>query len=72
MEDPNLIVNMLSVYNKITECIEQEIFDICYYTKVGFLDASLMSFLNRRFWLKSINKKLEVNKPDNIINSADF
>ncbi len=72
VEDPNLIVNTLSVYSNITDDIEQELFDLCYYTKISYIDASLMSFIKRRFWIKAINKKHEVNKPDNVINSADF
>jgi hypothetical protein len=72
VEDPNLIVNALSVYSNITESVDHEIFDICYYAKQSFFDVSLMNFLQRRFWIKAINKKHEANKPDNVINAADL
>ena len=72
VEDPNLIVNALSVYTNITDSIDQEIFDICYYAKQGFFDVSLMNFFQRRFWIKAINKKNEANRPNNIMNPADL
>lgn len=72
VEDPNLIVNVLSVYANITDSVDHEIFDICYYAKQSFVDVSLMNFIQRRFWIKTLNKKHEANRPDNIINPADL
>ncbi len=66
VDNPNIIVNYLSLYSDIEESIERELVQLVYLGKLSLIDASLMNFNQRRFWIKEIseiNKKQSASAP---------
>ncbi len=63
IDNPDIIVNFLSYYYKITESIDKELVQLTYYGHLSFIDACLMNFYQRRFWIKEISNIIEKQNP---------
>lgn len=59
LEDPQLIVDFLSIYRHPSEDIEREVLQLVYYCKLSYIDTKFMSYFIRQFWLEEIKKILE-------------
>ena len=61
-ENPQLIVDFLSIYREPEIDIEEEQLQLVYYGHLSYEDTLLMTFFTRRFWIKRIEEILESEK----------
>jgi len=59
VEDPQLVVDFLSVYRDPELDIERELVQLVYYGDLTYYDVNMMTFKVRRFWLEEIQRIIQ-------------
>jgi len=59
VDDPQLIVDFLSIYRDPEFDIEKELIQLVYYANLSYYDVNMMSFKVRRFWMEEVQRILQ-------------
>jgi len=59
VDDPQLIVDFLSIYRDPEFDIEKELIQLVYYANLSYYDVNMMSFKVRRFWMEEIQRIIQ-------------
>jgi hypothetical protein len=59
VDDPQLIVDFLSIYKDPELDIEREIIQLVYHANLSYYDVNMMSSKIRRFWMEEIQRILQ-------------
>ena len=59
VDDPQLIVDFLSVYRDPEFDIEKELVQLVYYANLSYYDVNMMTFKIRRFWMEEIQRIIQ-------------
>lgn len=58
-DNPQLIVDFLSIYRDPELDIERELIQLVYYANLTYYDVNMMTFRIRRFWMEEIQRILQ-------------
>ena len=56
VDDPQLIVDFLSIYKDPEFDIEREIIQLVYHANLSYYDVNMMSSKIRRFWMEEVQR----------------
>ncbi len=59
VDDPQLIVDFLSIYKDPEFDIEREIIQLVYHANLSYYDVNMMSSKIRRFWMEEVQRILQ-------------
>ena len=59
VDDPQLIVDFLSIYKDPEFDIEREIIQLVYHANLSYYDVNMMTFKIRRFWMEEVQRILQ-------------
>jgi len=59
VDDPQLIVDFLSIYKDPEFDIEREIIQLVYHANLSYYDVNMMTFKVRRFWMEEVQRILQ-------------
>ena len=59
VDDPQLIVDFLSIYKDPEFDIEREIIQLVYHANLSYYDVNMMSSKIRRFWMEEVQRVLQ-------------
>lgn len=62
MENPQKIVDILTIYNDPEIDIERELVQLSYFGHVSYFDLQFMSYKIRQFWIEEIKKYITEEK----------
>ncbi len=59
VDDPQLVVDFLSLYRDPELDIERELIQLVHYGDLTYYDVNMMTFKTRRFWLEEIQRMIQ-------------
>ena len=59
VDNPQLIVDFLSIYKDPEFDIEKELVQLVYYANLSYYDVNMMTFKIRRFWMEEIQRIIQ-------------